>query len=188
MSGSGGATFTGFFQTIYNAGTNRLRYFYADAAADASSQTVTWDTGADSTTGFCIIGIEIVPGAGESLTFGSAPYRQGDNTGNQTSGNTPTEVLASACLTGNVILSFVANETNPAGLTEPTGWTIPTGANIGYDTPTTGAILAYKAGGFTSDTITWGSTSSDFGIIAVEISVTATSAVTPRLALLGVGV
>jgi hypothetical protein len=188
MSGSSSVTYTGFFQAVYNSTTNRIRFFYANEAAVAESQTITWSTGADSTNGAAIIVLEIVPGAGESLTFGSAPYRQGGNTSNQTAGNTPTGVLASACLTDNVVLSFVANETNPAGLTAPTDWTIPTGADVGYAGPTTGAIVAYKAGGFTSDTVTWGSTSSDFAIITVEISVTVASGVTPRLALLGVGV
>lgn len=134
----------------------------------ASSMTVT-AAQAGSTGG----GLYVLRVAGMTNT-GAAALRSSGGQSSGTAGTTPAPVLSLTPLTTNPILTAVANQTAPATMTPPTGYTQD--QDSGYSTPTTGASVAHKDSGVTNATITWGSTSSLFASMALELDASAPAA------------
>ena len=102
---------------------------------------------------------------------GSSAIRQFAKQQNQAGSAAPAPVFGSAVLTGNPTLGAVHNGTNPATLTEPTGWTER--ADIGYATPTTGLEVVIRDSGFTGTTVTWGSATTNFSSLVIELDTSA---------------
>ena len=143
--------------------------FTSNALAANSSMTVTFATNNGNATG-CIIAPYRISGMSR---VGMAAIRQTQTQSNQSAG-TPAPAFSVAALTGNVTLGVIGNATNPATMTAPTNWT--EGQDVGYNTPTTGAETVARDSGFTSTTITWGSSSgSAFGSIIVELDTSSAS-------------
>ncbi len=155
---------------LKNASADAIYVFVSNAPTHSTdTETLTFHTSGAVTATGCIMKVIRVSGC---TKFGAAAVRQIASQANQASGGTPAPVFATAPLTTNVIISGVANETNPAGVTKPASFTL--GNSGGYSTPTSGGIYAYQNNGFTSTTVTWGSTSaSAFGSVAIEIDTSA---------------
>lgn len=153
---------------LFASSANKIYAFVAKKLAAATSMTVTYNISSGTATG-CVIQVARVSGI--TMT-GIAAIRQSTTVANQASGSAPAPAFSSNCLTGNPTLTVVGDSTNPPGLTAPTSWTSQ--SNTGYATPTTGAQYASRNSGFTSTTITWGSSAgSAFGAIAIEVNVDA---------------
>ena len=102
---------------------------------------------------------------------GLAAVRQSGSQANQALSTTPAPTFTGAALTTNPVLGVMANETNPPANTIPASFTL--GANSGYATPTEGTQSVFINSGFTSSTVTWGSTvPTAFGDIVVELDAT----------------
>lgn len=185
-SDSLGGGWTQVITTTKGASVDKLFLYIRNSLSDGTALTVTADVTGDQATGavgqvFCVAGMSRVGSNGAAL--------QTAVQANQGGGGTPAPAFASAALTGNPTLGFVANGTNPATVTEPTGWTEI--ADTGYATPATGGEFVARNSGFTGTTITWGGTSaSAFGDIIVELDTSAApagSTCTGALSLLGMG-
>jgi len=144
------------------ASADRLHAFVRVTPATASAMTATW-TRSGATSG----GIVTVLRVSGMSRYGLDAVRQFQGQSNQ-SAATPAPAFDVAALTGNPCLGFVANATNPAGMTEPGSWTER--SDTGYNTPTTGSEVASRDSGFTGTTVTWGSSSaSAFGSMIIEL-------------------
>lgn len=119
-------------------------------------------------TGMTRVGLEAIRRAGIAV---------GANT------TTPAVNVITPFLTANACIGAVVNETNPATLTAPGSWGEL--ADAGYSSPVTGLEVASRDSGETGSTITWGSTSSAWRAVVIELDSSALSA-TP-LGALGVG-
>lgn len=154
LTSSAGYTFTGI-ELAGPTSTNHNIFLYVanSLVTSATSQTVTWTHNTDGATGtvICVAAV-----AGMTRT-GTGAVRQTAVLDDAALGTTPQVVFASACLTGNPVLGAVVNQSNPAAMTVPSSWS--EGGDTGYNTPTTGCEWVYIDSGFTSDTVTWGSTS-----------------------------
>lgn len=151
-------------ETALDASSANTSYmFVATSFATATAQTFTFNCTGTTATGaawdvYCV--------AGMTLT-GAAAVKQTATLDNHASG-TPSVAFTSNALTGNPTFGSIGNATNPATMTAPTGWT--EGGDVGYATPTTGLETVFRASGFTSMGITWGSSSaSAFGAIIAEM-------------------
>ena len=114
---------------------------------------------------------------------GSSAVRQVATQTGLAAAGTPTVVFGVACLTGNAVIGMVGSASNPVGVTPPSGWTEPASPSFdtGYATPTAGCEGCHIDSGFTSATVTWGSTSSGAsGSVAVELDTSAV-AVKPQI-------
>lgn len=168
MTDSLGVGFGLAAQALKASSVDSLFLFVANKKATATSMTVTLDCTGDAGTGAVIF----VAGVAGLTRFGPAAIRQSKVLSNQSTA-TPAPAFTSSVLTANPTIGFIASATNPAGITEPTGWT--EGGDTGYATPTTGAEYVFRNSGFSSTTVTWGSTSSSaFGAIIAEIDISAT--------------
>jgi len=142
-----------------------LHVFVATSTSTASSQTGTFDSTGDQTTGQVIFIAELT---GMSST-GASAVRQTAKQDNITGPATPGPTFASACLTGNPTLAALGIEgVNPATVTEPSGWTER--GDTGYSNPTTGAEYATRDSGFTGTQIQWQSSESIFCTMIVEFN------------------
>ena len=168
VSNSAGLTFTLVTSEVRTGDTCYV--FVADSLAAATSQTCTFDCSSDAATGIIISVARI---SGMSLA-GSSSIRQFAKANNAGT-TTPEATFASSALTGNPTIAFVANATNPAGMTPPTSWTER--VDTGFATPNQGLEYASRDSGFTGTVVTWGSVSSAHREIIVEFeaSVVATS-------------
>jgi len=149
---------------IYRTSADSLDVFVAEqlVAAGPVSMTVAWSP-ADTGTG-TVIWVGSLSGMTRT---GAQAVRQVGSLGNGSASTTPAAGFTGACLTENPTLAFVANASNPAGLTPPTNWTERT--DTGYATPTSGVEIATRDSGFTGTAITWGSTTATvFGALVVE--------------------
>lgn len=168
LTNSAGLTFTQFLRAAYATNVDSIYGFVSNAlVSSASSQTVTFDTDSDASTGtvISVFGISGITRTGLSAVLQSAKQD------NQAAG-TPAPAFSSSALTGNPTLGVIGNDTNPAGLTEPGGWT--EAADTGYGSPTTGGETVYRNSGFTGTTITWGGASAtNFGAMIVELDTSA---------------
>jgi hypothetical protein len=176
--GSGTAVGVGTFSTsagiaFVKAGTSAaaggnasaLHCFVATSLATAVSQTATFDSVGDQTTGQVIFIGQVI---GTTLT-GLSAIRQTAKQDNQAGPSTPAPTFATAALTGNVTIGAIGIEgANPATVTEPTGWTER--GDTGYATPTTGAEYVSRDSGFTGTTVTWGSSESIYCSMIVEFA------------------
>jgi hypothetical protein len=78
-------------------------------------------------------------------------------------------VFGAAPFTTNSILGAVFNAANPATMTPPATGTWTEHDDVGYNTPATGMETVTLDSGFTSTTVTWGSScASAFAAFAVE--------------------
>lgn len=162
-----GGTYTRVDTATKEAGGDTLYCFVRTAlVASAVAHVVTFTCTGDAGTGATV---QIARVSGLTRT-GSSAIRQIAKQSNQAAG-TPAPTFASACLTGNPTLTFMASG-DSAGLTGPTGWSLR--SNNGYNTPTTRAQYESRDSGFTGTTITWGSaTTTEFGAFAVELDTSA---------------
>lgn len=176
ISDSLGGTWTLVTEATRGGLVHKFWAYVRDALSDGSAMTVTIDVTGDNGTGAHIV-VERI--AGMSRT-GSAAIRQSKVQNNGSGGNTPTVTFDAACLTGNVTLGAVANNSNPAGLTPPTNWNEL--ADVGYATPNNGVESVNRDSGFTGTAMTWGSTSAtQFGAIIIELDTSAAAAGQPTL-------
>jgi len=144
------------------------RYTYvADqlVPSSPSAMTVTVDFTGDNATGCHIV---VMAAIGMSRVGLDAVRQWVGPDDNHTAGNTPTVTFAAACLTTNPVLVHAANLTNSSTtVTQPSGWT--EFFDGGYATPATGCEVAGIASGFTSATVTAGSTMSGGLYHAIEL-------------------
>jgi hypothetical protein len=168
-SSVGGQSFTKMLDVTHTLNA-RDYVFIADTLSTAVSQTVTFNRGdASNGTGITIFVIRV---SGMTRT-GSAAARQISPLATGSGGATPAATLASSALTGNPTIAFLANSTNPAGMTPPTSWTELV-VDQGYASPTAGSEYATRDSGFTGTVVTWGSTSASvWGVVAVELDTSA---------------
>lgn len=183
VSSVGGFTFTQILNVPYAADVNMMYCFVSNAlVSSATSQTVEFAPQGDIANG-SVIAVEAVAGITRT---GLNAILQNANQANQAASTTPAPSFASSALTGNPTIGFVANNSNPAGLTGPSGWT--EAGDTGYTLPTTGAEIVFRNSGFTGTTITWGSTSATvFGSIILEIDTSSPLSCNHALTLLGAG-
>lgn len=148
---------------LYDASIDCFGIYVSNNFALASAMTVTVNL-AGTTTG-CAMTVLRVSGMARK---GAEAIRQTASQQNQAALGTPTATFPAVCLTDNVTIGLVANDTNPATVTHPVGWTEQ--ADTGFGTPTTGFEVISRDSGFTGATITWGGTSPTvFGMAAVEL-------------------
>jgi len=165
LTNSAGITFTKVTSFVKAGSADTLYCFVANALAAAVSQTCTMDVTGDAGTG-CIIFVARIAGMTKT---GNAAIKQSNGQSNQTAAGTPAPTFTSNCATNNPTLGFIANATNPAGMTPPPNWTEAT-PDLGYNTPTTGAEYVFRDSGFTATVITWGNASATaFGDIIIEL-------------------
>lgn len=99
----------------------------------------------------------------------TAPVAQVAASGAGGAGTTPTAVFGVSRKIANTTLGAVGNATSPAGVTHPTNWTEI--VDVGHSNPTAGQEAAFKDGGETNATVTWGGTSaSGWRSFAIEIA------------------
>lgn len=145
---------------------NTTYVFISQRFAAASSMTITFTSTSGAGSG-SIMGVVRCSGMTRA---GANAVRQSAKQANAAIG-TPAPVFGEAPLTTNPIVGAIANGTSPATMTAPTTWT--EFADLGYATPTTGQETVGINSGFTSTTVTWGSSSATvFGSIVVELDTT----------------
>lgn len=170
---NGSGTYTevsggGFFKA---ASADKVWIFVRNALVPATASTIITMTSPGGDTGGGLLVYRLTG----MTRVGAAAVRQIAGQSNQAAAGTPAPVFAAAPLTGNSLIGAVFNATNVATLTPPTGWTEK--HDTGYATPTTGIETATIDSGFTSTTVTWGSTSaSAFASIAAEMDASAAPA------------
>lgn len=177
VSSSAGYTFTKV-ATAHRNSTDTLYVFVADSlVTSAVSQTLTYNCASDAATGCFRVVISI---SGMARTGASAVRQSAvQNTG--TAGTTPAVTFGGAALTANPLVALLCNQANPATVTQPSAWSEQN--DSGFNTPTTGFEYANINSGFTSSTVTWGSTSgTQFAALAVEFDSSAPAqTLTPSL-------
>jgi len=156
--------------SVYTASGNTIYMFVAEKLAAASSMTVTFDCSDHAAaTGAAI---EVIRVAGMTLTGAAAVLQTGWKINSGI--GTPAMSFINNANTSNTTLGVVGSGTNPAALTPPTSWTEL--SDSGYATPTVGVETVARDGGFTSTTITWGSsTATSFGGFIAELDSSASS-------------
>ncbi len=174
VTDSVGGTFTKITRALYVAGADIVELWVATALAAASSRTITYAHASGTATGGFIQPLRV-----SGMTrVNSAAVRGFGNQNNQAAASTPAPGLGAAALTGNPVISCVANSTNPPSITVPSGFT--SRFNLGHTAPVRGQITASDDSGFTSATVTWGGTSATaFGSIAVELDTSSPPAANP---------
>jgi hypothetical protein len=137
--------------------------------ASAVGHILTFTCGGDAATGCCIL-VYRVSGMTRA---GSIAVKQIATQSNLGAGGTPTVTFGSACLTSNPVIGTVGSSVNPVTVTPPSGFTEPAGFDTGTTTPTQSIEGCHINSGFTSTTVTWGSTSAgSSGSVAVELDTT----------------
>lgn len=161
--------FTGF------STTGVLSAWVRTAKITAASSTVFTATQTSSTGG----GLAVFRIAGANIV-GLGAIRGSGGQSSGTAATTPAPVLTGrvgttfsgtqAALTGNGMITAVANGTNTAGVTIRSSPAYTRDADLGYNSPATGLDVGHLNSGETASTITWGGTSaSAFASIAIEI-------------------
>jgi hypothetical protein len=158
-------------RAIHNSSANSTMLYVANQLVPASpaSMTCTVNVTGDAGTG-AVVHVASVAGM---TNVGLAAVRQVTKQDNGTGGTTPAPVFGSACLTGNPTL-VVLGQVSVTATTAPTGWTKLGEAS--YSTPTIGSAWVGRDSGFTGTTITWGTTSTAFGDVAIELDASAAPA------------
>lgn len=172
-SSVGGKTFTlvAASPALFNTSANKIYIFVADQLASNASQTVTFDTPNDSGAATVIMVARV---SGMTRTGTSAIKQTATPDENNASGQTPTSPFGANVDTNNPTIGFVCNNTNPATVTNPTNWT--EAADVGSAAPLGGEYV-YRDSGFSSTTITWGSTfGSAGGATSVELDTSSSAA------------
>jgi hypothetical protein len=158
----GGWTWTKLTSFTKNSGNDTIYVFYAHATA-ATSTAPTFDCTGDNATG-AIIHCWRVSGAEGRIQ----PSIRQIKTATGTTTN-PSITMDRAILTGNGVISIVANGNNSAAqFTNPTSWT--TDLEASYNTPTNGMGSSKRDSGETGTTITWTCASTTaWGMIVIEL-------------------
>lgn len=164
-----GPDFSGFGTTGF------LSIYVRDRLITAASSTIFTASQVGSSGG----GLVVLRISGISIVgLGSIRGAGGQSTG--TAGTTPAPVLlgrvgttfsgTQAALTGNVIISAVANGATAASMTVRSSPAYVEDFDNGYSTPSTGLCVSHINSGDTASTITWGSTSAtQFASMALEL-------------------
>jgi hypothetical protein len=163
-----GFTFTTVNRAEWGGNVNRIWAFVADAlVSSATSQTVSIAP-VDAATGTIIFVFRV---SGMSKV-GSAAIKQSDFVSEGAAGSTPSFGIVNPVST-NPVLLCLGNSTNPAGMTPPTNYTEPAGGDLGFASPTCGGEVVFRNSGQTTGLISWGNTSSAFGIVGLELDASA---------------
>lgn len=176
-------TFTLFdIQASTGSSGSMLYRFIADQLVGGSpvAMTVTIAGLAATPTG-CDMGVLGVQGM---TKVGSAAIVQiaGPDNNNPVAATTPVLTLSQAPLTTNPVVFHAGNQVSTgASLTPPAGWTEY--LDVGYSTPATGMEVSGVDSGFTSTTITAGSTMSIGAYGAFELDASAAAASLPELVM-----
>jgi hypothetical protein len=153
-----------------NTSADSLWIFVRNTKIGSASSTIFTATTASDSGG----AIDVFNISGMTLVS-TAAVRAVGKQDNQASA-TPAPVFPQAALTGNPCIGAIFNATSPATMTAPATWTEAT--DLGYSVPTTGFESVFVSSGFTSATVTWGSSSaSAFCSLIIELD--ATSGVVP---------
>ena len=166
----GGTYHKAAFSTRSGAASSNYIFVRNQLVASAVGHIVTFVCPGDAATGACIMVYRVL---GVARTGVSAVKQVATQTG-LGAGGTPTVVFPAACLTANAVIGMVGAAQNPAALTPPSGWTESASPlfDNGYNTPASGCEGCHINSGFTSTTVTWGSTSSGAsGSVAVELDI-----------------
>jgi hypothetical protein len=151
------------------ASADRMQMYVRNAKIGSGSST-TFTHAAGTTSGGGLIVLKVT----DMSLVGSAAIVQSAKQDNQGVA-TPAPVFGAAPKTGNPVIGAVFNGTSPATMTPRTGFTER--GDAGYATPTTGLEGMSRNSGETSTTQTWGSSSSAFASMVVELDATVTISV-----------
>ncbi len=166
-NGSIGSGYTLVGTALWGTSANIMSVFVSNTRVTAAlATTITVATGSNTAAEIVAYALSGV----EHLAIGA--IWQHASQANQAASTTPAPTFTNNALTGNIILSAVANTSDPATMTVTSGST-PTWTkdqDLGQATPSTGLATEHTNSGFTSKAITWGSTSgSTFASFALEI-------------------
>lgn len=179
---AGGGSYTYIGKCVKATSLDEMYCFVRNSLCEnATSRTWTF-TSSPSDAGTSAL-FEMIRVTGMSRA-GALAVRQSAAGNNGAAAGTPSVVLPGVALTANPVIATMCNATNPATLTAPATFTEL--ADIGTTLPTCGSEYASVNSGFTSNTVTWGSTSATaWGAFALELDTTATPI--KQLSALGVG-
>ena len=149
---------------VKNASGDRIDVWVRNAKVGSATSTTFTGPGTGSSGG----GLFVLKVTGMTKA-GSAAVRQAAGASNVAGASAPTTTWGGAALTGNPIVIAVFNATSPAGVSAPSTGTWSSLSNVGYSTPTTGAKVMSLDSGWTSATVTWGSTTTAYANVAVEL-------------------
>lgn len=151
--------------TATRAGTEDCHLYVANQLVPGSPAAMTVTIVPTGTSTGVLAFVASVSGLTRS---GLSAVRLGAGT-NQGAAATPAVALGGTTLTGNPVLAFAWNATNPSGITIPGSFTAGA-ADAGYASPTRGGRYAFANSGITLSTITWGGASATASAnIAVEL-------------------
>lgn len=157
-----GGTYTLVSAGLHNASGDMHCMFVRNGPCGyASSHTITVATGSNTA------GEVVAVAISGMARFGPDAVRQFQLVQNQAGSSNPAASFTANCLTTNVTIGMVANATNPATLTAPTGWTER--QDVGQATPNVGLEVVTRDSGFTTQNVGWGSATTLFGVIIVEL-------------------
>lgn len=186
MNDSWGLGWTRIGSSHANGSADSLFCFISNALTTATSGSVQFRCVGDNATG-CIL--EVARISGMTRTGASAAL-QFSGSENIAAGLTPGGSFAVNTTSGNPLMGFVGNASNPAGLTPPSGYTEL--KDEGYNTPSTGLEYVGSANGLVTRNITWGGTSATaFGTFILELDTSAVPVVLTvpnQLMLTGAGI
>jgi hypothetical protein len=159
----GGLTWT---QRIANIGGAVGTIYSAPVGGSPASMTVSFDCTGDNSTGGHIFVFQVT---GHN---GAAPVPQAAVTAAGLAAATPTVTFGSNLNTNNAYLVALFNSSNTAATNDPSGFTsiAPVGGT-GFNSPATGAEVAYRIGGESGTTLTWGASPSAWRAFGIEIAV-----------------
>ena len=158
-----GGTYTLIGTAQYNTNGSTSSLFQRDQPVLVSGTiTITVTTGSSTSSGFCVAPLR---GWGK---WSSAIIKQFGTQANGAAAGTPAPALGVAASGTNLVLSFIANLSNPAGVTDPSGFS--RAQNTGNATGPLGMELDWQETGVNFNTVTWGGTSATaFAAWVVEI-------------------
>jgi hypothetical protein len=164
----GGTYYKANFATRSGAASSIYAFVRNQLVASAVGHVVTFTCTGDAATGACILPYRV-----SGMTrAGSSAVRQSAQTTGIAAGGTPAATFSVACLTGNPVICVLGSAANPAAVTPPSGFTEPSSPSfdIGVGTPAQGIEGCHIDSGFTSTTVTWGSTTGGAaGVVVVEL-------------------
>lgn len=153
----GGLTWTLQKSQLYNT-TDTAYLFTAQVTGTPTLTAATFDCAADAATG-CVMMLFQVTGHSQRL-----PIRQSVSGSGATAN--PSLIVATR-LTGNAYVAGFGIPRSPPASAGPTGWTEI--ADIGYATPTAGAVGAFRVNGETGTTVTFTSVAGNWGMLFAEV-------------------
>ncbi len=169
---TGSMTYTKITSTRFGATNANTVYAFIsnEVPSSSSGHTATFSCAGDAATGALMFVIRIQPDYYPGAKYGLSAIKQYATTSGAAA-STPTVTLGAVTDTNNPVLLFVGNLTNPATLNAGGGLTEM--YDTGYNTPTTGGWVGFAPNGYTSSSVSAGSTSASYyGGIAIELDVT----------------